>query len=212
MRRTLIAVLLGWFALIVPMASRAVAAPDTVSMEQQFVARINALRTSKGLGALTVDAELTSIARAWSGQMAKAGAISHNPNFGQQVTQDWVKLGENVGVGPDVDSLFNAFVASPHHYANLVDPAFTKVGVGVVVTPDGSLYTSHQFMRLAADDPPPPPPPAPRPKVSRPAAPRVTAPAPAAAPVAAQPAPPAAPAPGPDHVFQSIEQLRGFDR
>ena len=117
-------------------------------MEQQFLSRINGLRSSKGLGGLTVDAELTGVARRWAANMARAGGISHNPSLASQVTENWVKLGENVGMGPDVDSLFTAFVQSPHHYANLVDPAFTRVGVGVVLTADGTIYTAHEFMLL----------------------------------------------------------------
>ena len=31
-----------------------------------------------------------------------------------------------------------AFIASPHHYANIVEPAFTRVAIGVVKS--GQLY------------------------------------------------------------------------
>src|SRR3981081_2261734 len=84
------------------------------SEEAQFVAKINALRVSKGLVALVPDGHLTDVARAWSAGMAQAGGISHNPNFPNQVS-GWRKLGENVGVGPSVDWLEQAFEASPHH-------------------------------------------------------------------------------------------------
>lgn len=125
--------------------------------EAAFVAKINNLRTSKGLRPLAVDGELTQIGRRWAGKMAAAGQISHNPNFPNEVTQDWEKLGENVGVGSNVDELFDAFVNSPAHYRNIADPAFTHIGVGVVYADDGSLYTAHQFMKLRASAPPPRP-------------------------------------------------------
>jgi uncharacterized protein YkwD len=121
---------------------------DTVSAEADFVAHINGLRSSKGLGRLVVDDELTAIARRWAASMAKADEISHNPNFSKSVRSDWEKLGENVGVGMTVGKLHDAFVASPGHYRNLVDPAFTYVGVGVVVGREGALFTAHQFMQL----------------------------------------------------------------
>ena len=54
--------------------------------------------------------------------MVQAGQISHNPNLGSEVSGDWTKLGENVGVGYDVDGLMQAFINSPAHYKNLVDP------------------------------------------------------------------------------------------
>ncbi|HEX9968717.1 MAG TPA: CAP domain-containing protein, partial [Acidimicrobiales bacterium] len=179
------------------------------SVESAFVAKVNALRASKGLGSLRVDGELTAIGRRWAASMAGAGDISHNPRFQHQVQADWVKLGENVGMGPEVDKLFRAFVASPTHYKNLVDGAFTRIGVGVVLTDDGMIFTSHQFERLAADD-----------AVVRTAAVAEPERAPAAAPAAAAPAPRpvAAPAPVPAsprvpaHAVQVLEQLRLFDR
>jgi hypothetical protein len=159
--------------------------------------------------------------------MANANQISHNPNFPNQVTANWRKLGENVGTGGNVDVLFTAFVNSPAHYENLVDPAFNNVGVGVVIK-NGTIYTSHQFMQLAggAAAPAPAPKPAAAPKAApapKPAAaPRTTAPrAPAApraaaAPKAAAAAPVAAPAPPPPppvppaRLVQSLAQLQGL--
>jgi cysteine-rich secretory family protein len=123
------------------------AGADTVSDEQQFVAKINELRASKGLSQLTVDPNLTAIARNWAQSMAAAGDISHNPSLKDLVTSNWSRLGENVGVGGNVSQLFDAFVASPHHYANLIDPLWTKVGVGVVMS-GTTMYTSHEFMTL----------------------------------------------------------------
>ena len=170
------------------------AAADTVADEQGFVARINQLRSSKGLGSLSVDGELTAIGRQWAAQMSSAGAISHNPNFSKQVQADWAKLGENVGVGNTVDSLMTAFINSPGHFANLVDPAFTHIGVGVVRGGDGRMYTSHQFMKLRSGAGTPA---APAPTVTKPpttAAPKVaSAPKPAATKATAPAAPTAKP-------------------
>jgi uncharacterized protein YkwD len=216
MRRPVILILTALFALLAPLAAAAHAATassSTASMEQDFVSRVNALRASKGLAPLVVDSELTSIARSWAAQMAQAGAISHNPNLANEVKADWTKLGENVGTGPDVPSIQQAFVNSPHHYENMVDPAFTRIGVGVVVAPNGAIYTSHEFERLASDDArPAAPAPAPAPvRVSRPAVTRPAAPARPAAPVAAPVAPAAAaPAPVvPDRIALSLEVSAG---
>jgi hypothetical protein len=182
------------------------ASAGTADMEAQFVAKINDLRASKGLQPLIVDAELTGIGRDWAAKMAAAGQISHNPNFRYEVTQDWQRLGENVGVGPSVDSLFQAFVNSPGHYANLVQPDYNRVGIGVVLVGD-TIYTSHQFMQLRAPravSSSPVPAPAPAPK----------APAPAPAPRRAQvtsstPLPAAASAPAPAPIAQPSAQLVG---
>ena len=140
-----------------PTAGAAPAVPDPGAAEAEFVGHINALRASRGLGALSVDAELTREARSWAATMAGQGRIFHTSNLSNGITANWVKLGENVGVGADVGVLFQAFVDSPTHYANLVDPKYTSVGIGVVVSGD-RIFTAHRFMAVAPAAPPPPPP------------------------------------------------------
>ena len=173
--------------------------------EATFVSKINALRASKGLAALTPDAALAATACTWNDQMIAAGTISHDPNLAAEiasVSPDWRKGGENVGMGGTVDSLFDAFVASPGHYANLVDPQYTRVGVCVGRDASGKLFTTHRFMAVAGDGaaapPPPPPPPPPTTAPPTTAAPPttpapVTAAAPTAPPTTAAPPPPAPP-------------------
>lgn len=193
-------------------------APANAGIESQFVSRINSLRGARGLSQLAVSGELTSVARRWSERMAQAGQISHNPNLGGQVGGAWTKLGENVGVGWDVPGLWDAFVASPSHYANLVDPAWTHVGVGVVVLGDGTIYTTHNFMAMPGGGPPPPPPPPPptTPPASAPPATTPSAAPPTSAPAPADPAPttttePPRPTPPPERVVAVLEPLRSLE-
>ena len=155
------------------------------NLESQFTSQINSLRASKGLSQLAVSGELTSVARGWTDQMVQAGQISHNPSLGSSVGGAWTKLGENVGVGYDVSGLMQAFINSPAHYRNLVDPDWNWVGVGVTVAADGRIYTTHNFMARGA--------PAAAPPVPATAAP-AAAPAPVSPPTTT---PPAAPAPAP---------------
>ena len=137
-------------------------------IESQFVSRINSLRASKGLNQLTVDGQLQGVARRWTDRMVAAGQISHNPNLASEVSGGWTKLGENVGVGYDVDGLMQAFINSPAHYKNLVDPEWTHLGVGATVSADGRIYTTHNFMALPGGGPAPaPPPPEPEPTPER---------------------------------------------
>jgi hypothetical protein len=124
----------------------AAAQADTVSDELAFVAKINGLRGSLGLAPLQVNANLTAKARAWSAGMAAAGRIWHS-TLSDGITEDWKKLGENVGMGGSVDGLHRAFVNSPHHYENLVDPAFGYVGIGIV-TNGSTIYVTEEFMQL----------------------------------------------------------------
>lgn len=187
-----VAIVVG--CLLVPAGA---AGADAASTEQAFVASINRLRADRGLPALRVHPELTGIARRWAGEMADAGAISHNPGFSGEVTADWRKLGENVGRGPDVEDLMRAFVASPTHLANLVDGEFTLIGVGVVER-HGELWTSHQLMVLFDEPAPAPPAPAPPAPSPDPPAPAPVPPAPAPVAVAAVTAPAPVTPPSPD--------------
>ncbi|MEW6476110.1 MAG: CAP domain-containing protein [Actinomycetota bacterium] len=146
---------------------------DTVSDEAAFVAKINDLRASKGLAPLRVNANLVAKARSWSAGMAAAGKIWHS-TLSDGITEDWRKLGENVGMGGSVDGLHTAFVNSLHHYENLVDPAFGYIGVGIVMN-GKTIFVTEVFMQMMPPKaggggggggpprPPPPPPPAARP-------------------------------------------------
>jgi uncharacterized protein YkwD len=168
-----------------PSVAAQLPAPDQAA--QEFVARINGLRASQGLGELRIDPELTREAQIWASTMTDAGRIFHSDDLSRGIGADWQKLGENVGVGGQVDVLFQAFVDSPTHYANLVDPTYTHVGVGVVNSPDGvRLFTAHRFMSLRPAAPPPPP--------AAPAPPAQEAPPATAAPTTVAPTTTAAPA------------------
>jgi hypothetical protein len=194
--------------LVVPAAPSGAGTDD----EAAFVTMINDLRTAHGLNRLTVDRELTAQARHWSEVMASNDRLEHAGDLAAGITADWDVLGENVGVHTvhDLDGLFQAFVASPPHLDNLLDPRFDYVGVGVTTTASGKVWTTHRFMSVPAPVAPPPdlapvapgpvqpPPPdsTPAPAPSPPPAPATPAPAPRPAPTPKVPTP--APVPAPD--------------
>jgi hypothetical protein len=205
-------------ALLAPVVSALVARPahaEPASEEARFLDLTNQLRRAKGLSPLATNGELTSVARGWSAKMAAAGGIFHNMNLPHDVTLYWQKLGENVGVGATVDSIQTAFINSPHHYVNLVDPLFNYVGIGVVDS-GGRIYVTVDFMAYGSQAAPVATARAPRTT----SAPRTTT-APRAAPVtvaaeAAEPAPaPAAAAPAPlvpsPALILALAQLRDAD-
>jgi len=124
-------------------------AQASVTDEQLFVTKLNDLRASKGLPRLSVDPRLTDVARVWSGQMAAINVMSHNPLLASQAPSDWLRLGENVGYGPSVSSLHDALVASPPHYANMVDAKFNAIGVGVVAS-GSTIWVTQVFMQASS--------------------------------------------------------------
>lgn len=126
------------------------AAASAATDEAQFVTLINDLRASRGLPTLEVHAQLVPPSQDWAAHMATTGTLAHAPDLSVGVTVNWTKLGENVGVAPEgqIQQLFDAFVASPAHLQNLVDPQFRYVGVGVVYDQSGQMWTTHRFMAL----------------------------------------------------------------
>lgn len=139
---TLLATLLS-LAFFVAAPVDAEASVRASSREVSFVDLINDERAQHGLRPLRIRGELTRVARAWSGSMAATGSISHNPQLTRQV-EDWSRVAENVGVGPEAASLHRAFMNSPLHRRNILNGAYTELGVGIVRA-NGMLYVTQNF-------------------------------------------------------------------
>ncbi len=129
----------------VPLSSPAGAA-DGVA-ETEFLSLINGERSSHGLAPLAVRTEVVPVARSWSDHMARQGKISHNPDLTAQMPSDWLRIGENVGVGGSADSLHRAFMDSPGHRANVLGD-FNQVGIGVSYGSRG-MFVTVDFMKTA---------------------------------------------------------------
>ena len=169
----------------------------------QFFDFTNGARASAGVPALEWRADVANMAVSHSVEMAQQGSIWH----GSFVSQGNLKglnassLGENVGMGGDVASLDDAFMNSPHHRENILDPAFNQVGIGVIVS-GGTVFVTEDFLHSKSAGTARPTPVA-HPTVSKPAAPRSSTKVAAAPPrrvaAASTPAPaaPAASAPAP---------------
>ena len=111
--------------------------------EQGFVSRINAERRERGLRALVVKSDLTTVARRHSRDMAAEGGIWHNPRLPEQVN-GWERLGENVGVGGSVQELHDAFMDSQSHRQNILKSAYNEIGVGIAVK-NGTIFVTEVF-------------------------------------------------------------------
>ena len=197
MRRRLAQILVAVAAFALPLAGTV--APARADSAGVLLGLVNGLRAAHGVGSLAADPALTRAAQAWSAQMAAAGSLSHNPNLGSQVAGGWTKLGENVGAGGSVPVVFNAFVNSAFHFANMVDPTYNLTGIGVAVGANGTLWITEDFEAKPGATPAPVTTAAPTPApVARPAAPKTTAlPAAPAPTTAATAAPPTTAAPPP---------------
>lgn len=108
--------------------------------EREAVRLINQTRAKAGRHSLMFDARLCYWAAWHTRAMEAKRTIFHSTS--QQLTNyansvgRWRVFGENVGATPatsgdEVVALHKAFVASPHHYYNIVLPAYTRVGIGI---------------------------------------------------------------------------------
>lgn len=167
--RRLVALVVG-LAAVVAAAAPATAAADAAA-GSRFVSLANDARAVDGLPALGVRSDLQAVARRHAVRMADEGRVFHNPDLPDQVG-GWQRLGENVGKGPTVDEIHEAFMSSASHRRNILDGGFTEIGVGVEVR-DGVIWVAEVFREPlagrtepASDEPAPseePPPAGPAP-------------------------------------------------
>ena len=122
------------------------AAPaGATTAEDSLTARLNGARSDRGLPSLATRSDLVAVARAQATRMADSGTLYHNPNLTTDVT-NWRWVGENVGYGPDVQTVHVAFMNSDGHRANILDTDYTQVGVGVVERGD-RVWVAEVFRR-----------------------------------------------------------------
>lgn len=141
---TVVALTTAVLAAVMPLVASA--AVDPVNAENQFVDLINAERTSRGLKPLAVQSDLVAGARFQADAIRDAGRLYHNPELASVVDSGWMKLGENVGYGGTVAGLHAAFMNSPSHRANVLEPNYTHVGLGVVVEGE-KIWVAEVFMQ-----------------------------------------------------------------
>ena len=144
--------------------AQAGAAPDPTASGAEFFGLLNQTRAGNARAELSRDPGLDALALAWSTHMADvydatgvvytAGvndcskiALCHRPDLthGLDVIEpNWQGGAENIGVGGDVQSLHNALVSSPGHFANMIGN-YNRVGVGVVVRGD-RMWVTFDFL------------------------------------------------------------------
>jgi uncharacterized protein YkwD len=154
-RKAVIAVAAISMSIIAASASASHAVTDPAASSDQFFTLLNATRNTLGHAELQRDSGLDALALDWSNHMADVydatrsvrtaglpssscdavSALCHRPALGASgaaIEPAWRAIGENVGTGGAIESLHEAFVASPGHFANIVGN-YNRVGIGVVV-------------------------------------------------------------------------------
>lgn len=110
------------------------------------VSATNTERTSRGLGALTPQACAGSYARAQARRMAAEGRMYHQELRPVLEACGLRAVAENVAWGyPTGTAVTTAWMGSPGHRANLLNPGYTLIGVGAAQGADGRWYAAQVF-------------------------------------------------------------------
>ncbi|MDY0235476.1 MAG: S-layer homology domain-containing protein [Gudongella sp.] len=121
------------------------------SYQEEILALVNKERTSRGLNALVLSAEISKVAIEKSKDMAIFDYFSHeSPNYGSPF--DMMKkfgityraAGENIAMGYTTPAdVMEGWMDSPGHKANILSTNFNKIGIGMYR--GDSVYWTQQF-------------------------------------------------------------------
>ena len=132
---------------------------DLSALEQEIVNLVNQERQARGLAPLSVNSRLVSAAQQHAGNMARYNQMSHTlpqadlPNLVDRLNYynyDYRAAGENIAWNyRSADAVMTAWMNSPGHRANILNPNFTEIGVGVRYNSRGEPYYCQVFGRRA---------------------------------------------------------------
>ena len=122
----------------------------------------NQARRAKGLAPLSHDDELTNVARAYSDDMLVRRFFDHTTpdgvSFDERISDHyrhrvrimgeniWFASGYNLGkIHQIAKEIVDDWMSSPGHRANLLDPGFSHLGVGVSAR-NGTIRATQEFV------------------------------------------------------------------
>lgn len=142
--RTFLAV--AAFALIAVLLGACESIPAEVNNVR---AHVNASRAAAGLGPVQENLQLNIKADLWAQKMRNECRIWHS-RLSDGAPSNWRKLGENVGMGGNIGQIHTAYMNSPGHRANVLDPSFSQMGTAAVwgnCNGYRTVFTVHVFMK-----------------------------------------------------------------
>lgn len=115
---------------------------------------LNDDRAANGLAPLTLDPELSRIARIKSEDMRDNNYFAHeSPTYGRvsemlrRFGYSFSGAGENIAHHANVEKAQAAFMSSSGHRANILSTAWEKVGIGICYDANGYIYATQIFVR-----------------------------------------------------------------
>lgn len=129
-------------------------APEPPPPERELLRLVNQERKNAGLETLQWDAKLAEAAELHARKLASHSELSHRfpgePELAQRVGATGARfnaLAENVAVADDPEVIHLALMNSPGHRANIMNPRYNAVGIGVVMVRK-SIYVTQDFAHV----------------------------------------------------------------
>jgi len=132
---------------------------DVLTIEQDLFNLVNIERQKLDLAPVRFSPLLSFLARKHSQDMVLRGDISHLSTSGETYSERlveggfyFIKNGENVAYSQTFipEFIHQSFMDSPGHRANVLDPDFDELGIGVVFKEDNGYYVTQDFIRALA--------------------------------------------------------------
>lgn len=124
------------------------------TVENQVAVMVNSERAKAGLKPLTLNWQLSRVARYKSQDMIDKNYFDHtSPTYGSPFTMmtnfgiKYMSAGENIAYGQQTASaVMTAWMNSAGHRANILSANYSQIGVGLALKSDGTCYWTQQFI------------------------------------------------------------------
>jgi uncharacterized protein YkwD len=112
-------------------AAQSAPSPTVAAIEKRMAELANQSRAAVGAGPVAVDVNFAAASRDWSCQMARTNNFAHDPNFAAGGALAEIIAARSGADGDAGAQLHQQFLDSPAHREILLNPAYTRVGIGV---------------------------------------------------------------------------------
>lgn len=144
-------------------ANAATVSGDDSSFNQQMLSYVNSVRKANNVPALKANSQLNAAAVNWSKRMAKGETdmnLEHNPAGAGIITKfgfsNWQMWGENVAkfpTGATAKQVFDSYMASPGHKANILKKEYAYLGLGTIANTERAIsFNTMEFAKKMGED------------------------------------------------------------
>jgi len=128
---------------------------EVKTIESQVASLVNKERAKNGLPPLTLNWQLSRVARYKSADMRDKNYFSHtSPTYGSPFDMmkafqvQYSTAGENIAAGQTTaEAVMTSWMNSPGHRQNILSPNFTEIGVGYATGGSYRFYWTQMFIR-----------------------------------------------------------------